>query len=95
LVLLLDTSGSMERADRVAIIREAMRVLATQLQPQDTVSVVTFARTARLWADGVSGDKAVKRCRKSAASRRRAARISKKRCGSLTKRRGGITSPTA
>jgi autotransporter-associated beta strand protein len=58
LVLLLDTSGSMERADRVAIIREAMRVLSAQLHPQDTVSVVTFARTARLWADGVSGDKA-------------------------------------
>jgi Mg-chelatase subunit ChlD len=58
LVLLLDNSGSMERADRVAIIREALRVLAAQLQPQDTVSVVTFARTARLWADGVSGDKA-------------------------------------
>jgi Mg-chelatase subunit ChlD/anti-sigma factor RsiW len=58
LVLLLDNSGSMERADRVAIIREALRVLATQLQPQDTVSVVTFARTARLWADGVSGDTA-------------------------------------
>ena len=58
LVLLLDNSGSMERADRVAIIREALRVLATQLQPQDTVSVVTFARTARLWADGLPGDKA-------------------------------------
>jgi Mg-chelatase subunit ChlD/type II secretory pathway pseudopilin PulG len=58
LVLLLDNSGSMERADRVAIIHEAMRVLAAQLQPQDTVSVVTFARTARLWADGLSGDKA-------------------------------------
>ena len=58
LVLLLDTSGSMERADRVAIIREAMRVLAMQLHPQDTVSVVTFARVARLWAEGVPGDKA-------------------------------------
>jgi Mg-chelatase subunit ChlD/type II secretory pathway pseudopilin PulG len=58
LVLLLDNSGSMERADRVAIIREALRVLATQLHPQDTVSVVTFARTARLWVDGVAGDKA-------------------------------------
>ena len=58
LVLLLDTSGSMERADRAAIIREAMRVLAAQLHPQDTVSVVTFAGTARLWADGVAGDKA-------------------------------------
>ncbi|HTV39306.1 MAG TPA: von Willebrand factor type A domain-containing protein [Candidatus Sulfotelmatobacter sp.] len=58
LVLLLDTSGSMERADRVAIIREALRVLASQLQPQDVVSVVTFAREARLWADGISGDQA-------------------------------------
>jgi len=32
LVLLLDTSGSMERADRVVIIREALRVLAAHLQ---------------------------------------------------------------
>jgi Mg-chelatase subunit ChlD/type II secretory pathway pseudopilin PulG len=58
LVLLLDTSGSMERADRVAIIREALRVLAAELKPRDIVSVVTFARTAHLWADGVPGDQA-------------------------------------
>ena len=58
LVLLLDNSGSMERADRVAIIREALRVLATQLSAHDTVSIVTFSRTARLWLDGVPGDKA-------------------------------------
>ena len=58
LVLLLDNSGSMERADRVRIIREALRVLASQLQPQDKLSVITFARTARLVADGIAGDKA-------------------------------------
>jgi Mg-chelatase subunit ChlD/anti-sigma factor RsiW len=58
LVLLLDVSGSMERADRVAIVHQALRVLATQVQPQDTVSVVTFARTAHLWADGLRGDQA-------------------------------------
>jgi Mg-chelatase subunit ChlD len=57
-VLLLDNSGSMERADRVSIIREALRVLASQLQPQDKLSIVTFARTARLFADGVPGDQA-------------------------------------
>jgi len=57
-VLLLDNSGSMERADRVQIIREALRVLAEQLQPQDKLSVITFARTPRLVADGISGDKA-------------------------------------
>jgi Mg-chelatase subunit ChlD len=58
LVLLLDNSGSMERADRVRIIRESLRVLAAQLQPQDKLSVVSFARTARLWVDGVSGSQA-------------------------------------
>jgi Mg-chelatase subunit ChlD/type II secretory pathway pseudopilin PulG len=58
LVLLLDNSGSMERADRVRIIREALRVLAEQLQPQDKLSVITFARTARLWVDGAPGSEA-------------------------------------
>ncbi len=58
LVLLLDNSGSMERADRVRILQEALRVLSAQLQPQDKLSVVTFARTPRLWADGLAGDKA-------------------------------------
>jgi Mg-chelatase subunit ChlD/capsular polysaccharide biosynthesis protein len=60
LVLLLDNSGSMERADRVSIIREALRVLATQLQPNDTLSVVLFARTPRLWVDGAPGNQAGK-----------------------------------
>jgi len=60
LVLLLDNSGSMERADRVQIIHEALKVLASQLQAQDTLSVVAFARTARLIADGVPGTQAGK-----------------------------------
>jgi Mg-chelatase subunit ChlD len=58
LVLLLDNSGSMERADRVRIRQECLRVLAGQLQPQDRVSVVAFARTARLWVDGLPGSQA-------------------------------------
>jgi Mg-chelatase subunit ChlD len=63
LVLLLDKSGSMERADRVEIIANALRVLASQLQPRDTLSVVVFARTARLFADGVPGSDAGKLAR--------------------------------
>ena len=58
LVLLLDNSGSMERADRVRIRQECLRVLAGQLQPQDRVSVVAFARTPRLWVDGLAGAQA-------------------------------------
>ena len=58
IVLLLDNSGSMERADRVRILKESLTVLAKQLQPADKLSIITFARTPRLWADGVTGDKA-------------------------------------
>jgi secreted protein with Ig-like and vWFA domain len=42
----------------VRIIREALRVLGGQLQPQDKISVITFSRTARLWVDGVAGNQA-------------------------------------
>ena len=55
LVVLLDNSGSMERADRVETVRAALRTLAAQLKPQDRVSVVAFSRTARLWVDGLPG----------------------------------------
>jgi Mg-chelatase subunit ChlD len=59
IVLLLDNSGSMERADRVRIIQESLRTLASQLKPLDKISVVTFARTASLRVDGLSGTNAV------------------------------------
>lgn len=55
LVLLLDHSGSMERSDRVQIIQECLRVLTGQLKAQDKLSIVTFARTAQLRFDGMSG----------------------------------------
>jgi len=48
----------MERADRVQIIRACLRVLAGQLRPEDRISVVAFARTARLWVDGLPGSQA-------------------------------------
>jgi Mg-chelatase subunit ChlD len=57
LVVLLDNSGSMERADRVAIVREALGVLSHQLEPNDRISVVAFARTPRLWVDALPGDR--------------------------------------
>ena len=46
----------MERPDRVATVREALRTLSAQVAAQDRISVVTFARTPRLWVDGLTGD---------------------------------------
>jgi Mg-chelatase subunit ChlD len=58
LTILVDTSGSMERADRVATLRRAIEVLASLLGPNDRVTLIGFARQPRLLADGIAGDKA-------------------------------------
>ena len=58
LVILLDRSGSMERPDRQAIVRLALESLVESLQNADRLSLITFAREARLWADGLPGQEA-------------------------------------
>jgi hypothetical protein len=60
LTVLLDNSGSMEREDREASVLAAMRVLASQLGPQDKITLVGFARQPRLLVDRLRGDKAGK-----------------------------------
>ncbi|NNM30577.1 MAG: DUF3520 domain-containing protein [Akkermansiaceae bacterium] len=58
LTLLLDNSGSMDRADRVESVQNALRLLAAELNPQDEVTLLSFARTPRLLREGVKGDQA-------------------------------------
>ena len=55
IVVLLDNSGSMVRADRVEITQRMLAVLASQMGPADRISVVSFARTSSLWVDGMAG----------------------------------------
>jgi Ca-activated chloride channel family protein len=58
LTILLDTSGSMEREDRVASLGRAMESPASLLTPQDRVTLIGFARQPRLLADQLPGDRA-------------------------------------
>ncbi len=57
-VVLLDQSGSMERHDRRVIVQLALQSLAKNLQAQDRISIVGFARETRIWIDGSPGDRA-------------------------------------
>jgi Ca-activated chloride channel family protein len=43
LVFLLDVSGSMEPEDRLPLVKNALRLFLDQLQPDDTVGIVTYA----------------------------------------------------
>jgi Mg-chelatase subunit ChlD len=56
LTLVLDHSGSMERADRRQLLTEALSALAKQLKPTDKVTLISFARTPRLVAEQVAGN---------------------------------------
>ena len=58
LTLLVDQSGSMVRDDRRAAMAKALAGLASLLTPNDRVTVVGFARTPRLLADGWTGPQA-------------------------------------
>jgi Ca-activated chloride channel homolog len=60
LTVLLDTSGSMEREDRVNTVRRAVGVLASLLGPNDRVTLIGFARQPRLLAEGLRGNEAAK-----------------------------------
>lgn len=58
LTVLLDLSGSMERADREASVAKAIEALAGHLTASDTVTLIGFAREPHLLADRYTGDRA-------------------------------------
>ncbi|MHC4884629.1 MAG: YfbK domain-containing protein [Planctomycetota bacterium] len=47
LTFVIDSSGSMERADRLPLIKRSIKLLLTQLGPVDRVSLVTYGDEAR------------------------------------------------
>ncbi|MEO7414347.1 MAG: von Willebrand factor type A domain-containing protein [Opitutaceae bacterium] len=58
LTILLDTSGSMEREDRILSVRRALNVLASLLGKNDRVTLIGFARQPRLLVEHLAGDQA-------------------------------------
>jgi Ca-activated chloride channel family protein len=57
LVLLLDTSGSMNTPDKLPLLKQSMRQLVNQLRPQDRVSIVVYAGSAGLVLPPTPGDR--------------------------------------
>ena len=59
LVFLIDTSGSMHSADKLALLKQSFRLLVQQLRPQDRVAIVAYAGSAGLVLESTPGsDKA-------------------------------------
>ncbi|MEZ6057785.1 MAG: von Willebrand factor type A domain-containing protein [Planctomycetaceae bacterium] len=56
LVFLLDTSGSMQSANKLPLVQESMRLLTKQLGKNDRIAIVTYAGHAALKLDSTAGD---------------------------------------
>lgn len=56
LVLLIDTSGSMQSEDKLPLLKQALAMLVKQLRPQDRVSIVVYAGSAGLVLPPTPGD---------------------------------------
>jgi Ca-activated chloride channel family protein len=51
LTFLVDTSGSMDKPDRIGLIRKSLKMLLEKLNPQDLVAIVQFDSNVRLALD--------------------------------------------
>ena len=55
LVFLLDTSGSMNNANKLPLLKQAMKLLVTKLGENDRISIVTYAGSSGVVLDSVNG----------------------------------------
>ncbi len=59
LVFLIDTSGSMEDANKLPLLKQSLSLMLAELRPEDQVSIVTYAGSAGLvLPPTVAGDRA-------------------------------------
>jgi len=56
LVFLLDVSGSMSNEDKLPLLVNAMKLLVSQLRPQDRISIVVYAGAAGVVLEGAAGN---------------------------------------
>jgi len=57
LVFLIDVSGSMQRVDKLPLLKRALGRMVEQLRPQDRVAIVTCAGSAGLLLPSTTGDR--------------------------------------
>ncbi len=60
LVFLIDTSGSMFDADKLPLVQTAFMMLTENLNPEDRISIVTYAGSQRVALDGAYGHEKLK-----------------------------------
>lgn len=60
LVLLIDTSGSMDEPDKLPLLKRAFALLINEMGPEDTISIVTYAGSAGVVLEPTKGNEKAK-----------------------------------
>lgn len=60
IVLLIDTSGSMDAPDKLPLLKRAFALLVNEMGPEDTVSIVTYAGSAGVVLEPTKGSEKAK-----------------------------------
>ncbi|MGE0266864.1 MAG: von Willebrand factor type A domain-containing protein [Candidatus Omnitrophota bacterium] len=55
LVFLIDVSGSMNQSNKLPLLKQSLKMMVNQLQPNQKVAIVTYSGSARLHLDSTSG----------------------------------------
>ncbi len=56
ITFLIDTSGSMDSFDKLPLLKKAFSLLTENLNPNDSISIVTYADSSSVLLSGVSGE---------------------------------------
>jgi len=56
LTFVIDVSGSMDRENRLGLVKESLRLLVEQLNPSDSVAIVVYGSEARMVLPPTSGE---------------------------------------
>jgi Ca-activated chloride channel family protein len=56
LTFVIDVSGSMERENRLQLVKQSLQMLVDRLRPDDTVSIVIYGSAARVVLNPTSGE---------------------------------------
>ncbi|MBD3162524.1 MAG: DUF3520 domain-containing protein [Candidatus Eisenbacteria bacterium] len=56
LILVIDTSGSMQRENRLELVKRALRLLLDRLGPEDRIGIVEYGSTGRVALDPIPAD---------------------------------------
>ena len=54
-VFLIDVSGSMDKPNRLPLLKEAFKMFVKNLRPYDKISIVRYGGTVSIWLQGASG----------------------------------------